>query len=181
VFAPPDDLAAEAEATARQMIQAGVEEANVRQWQEGRTVPADTEQALSSDAIRTRRHLASRLLQRRSEAWSARVAVHQGIAATTSRALELQGVALGAGAALLATPFELFSRVGLDVQAASPFAHLLLLSYCNDLGGYLMPDEEHGRGGFEAGITFYGAGAAAVVHDGCLGLLRDLAASVRAA
>jgi hypothetical protein len=56
----------------------------------------------------------------------------------------------------------------------------MIVTYSNDLGGYLMPDEEYGRGGFEPGITFYGPGAAAAVRDGCLGLLRDLAARARA-
>jgi hypothetical protein len=179
-FRPADELTAEAQIAAGRLLESGVEPALVGRWQEGRSVPVESEQGLSDDALRTRRGLAAELLQRRSEAWSARVAAHQGASTAPHRDLELQGFAFGPDAAILATPFELFSRVGLDVQRASPFRHLMTLSYSNDLGGYLMPDEEHERGGFEPGITFYGKGAAAVVRAGCLDLLRELATAVHA-
>ncbi|MDR7419189.1 MAG: hypothetical protein QN178_09805 [Armatimonadota bacterium] len=180
-FRPADDLAAEADAAAGALIAAGVDRAIVARWQEGRTVPVESEHGLTAEDRAARRHLASQVLQRRSEAWSARVAAHQGITAAASRDLELQGFAFGPDVALVATPFELFSGVGLDLQAANPFRHLMTLSYSNDLGGYLMPDEELERGGFEPGITFYGKGAAAAVREGCLELLRTLASAVRAA
>jgi neutral ceramidase len=177
-FASAKDLTAAAAESARRLTDAGVDAATVKRWQEGGPVPAETEDALPAEARETRRRLTSELLQRRSEAWSARVAEHQGIVGARYREVEVQAFALGARAALLAVPFELFSQVGLEIQAASVFPHLMLLSYSNDLGGYLMPDEEYGRGGFEPGITFYGSGAADAVRSGCIAVLRDLAATV---
>jgi hypothetical protein len=179
-FSPSNDLAAAAAQAAERLVAAGLDPATIGRWQEGRSVAADTEHGMTETARRNRRSLAAELLQRRSEAWSARVAEHQGIVGRPYRELELQAFALGAGAAVLAVPFELFSHVGLAIQASNPFPHLMIVTYSNDLGGYLMPDEEYGRGGFEPGITFYGPGAAAAVRDGCLGLLRDLAARARA-
>ncbi|HYM70062.1 MAG TPA: neutral/alkaline non-lysosomal ceramidase N-terminal domain-containing protein [bacterium] len=161
---------------ARRLAEAGVDDVTLARWQEGRPVPAEEEARAPLPAREARRRFASELLRRRSEVWAARVAALQGIVGASSRAIELQAIRLGAEAALLAVPFELFSRVGLDIHAENPFPHLFLIGYTNDLGGYLMPDDEHARGGFEAGITFYGPGAADAVRTGALALLRTLAA-----
>ena len=98
-----------------------------------------------------------------------------GVVGREVRELELQAFAFGPDVALLAVPFELFSRIGLDVMTGSPFRHLFLIGYANDLGGYLMPDDEYARDGFEAGITFYGPGAADAVRACAAGLLGALA------
>lgn len=178
-FRPADSSAAAAADAARQLIAAGVEENVVRRWQQGQFVPSDSEDGLPGATRETRRRVAGELLKRRAEAWTARVAAHQGITETPYREIELQAFAFGEETAVLAVPFELFSRVGLDIQAASPFRNLFLVGYSNDLGGYLMPDQEYGRGGFEPGITFYGPGAAEAVRTGCLNALQALAARTR--
>jgi len=179
-FGAPAVSEAAADEAARRLGDLGVTEATLACWRAGRSVPADDEASAPAALVEARRRLAAELLQRRSEAWAARVAVHQGIVGLEAREVELQAVRLGAGVAMLAVPFELFSKVGLEIHAASPFPHLFLIGYSNDLGGYLMPDEEHARGGFEAGITFYGPGAADALRLGALDLLRALAAGADA-
>ncbi len=173
-FRPAEESTAANERAARRLIESGVDAEIVRRWQAGRAVPADSERGLSVQARDERRRLAGEVLQQRSEAWASRVAAHQRIGALPHREIELQAFALSQEAAILSVPFELFSRVGLDIQAASPFPHLFIVGYSNDLGGYLMPDEEYDRGGFEPGITFYGTGAADVVKEGSLSLLRAI-------
>ena len=170
-FRPADEADAEAADAARRLAAAGVPASRLAVWQAGRTVEAADAPPADGDTAR----LVGRLLRLRAEAWAARVAAHQGIVGRKARELELQAFALGPEIALLAVPFELFSRIGLEIAAGSPFRHLFLIGYANDLGGYLMPDEEYARDGFEAGITFYGPGAAEAVRAAAASLLGTLA------
>jgi len=161
----------------RRLVMAGVSEPVVARWQEGRAAPQEAERGLSTEAKESRRLMSGELLKLQAEAVTAKVAALQGIVGEEARELELQAVALSKEIAVLAVPFELFSEVGMAIQNASPFAYLFLLTYSNDLGGYLMPDGEYARGGFETGITFYGPGAAEAVQTGALRVLHDLAAA----
>lgn len=170
-FRSADETDAEAAEVARRLAEAGVPASRVAAWQAGRTVDAADAPPAEGETAR----LVGRLLRLRSEAWSARVAQFQGVVGREVRELELQAFAFGPDVALLAVPFELFSRIGLDVMTGSPFRHLFLIGYANDLGGYLMPDDEYARDGFEAGITFYGPGAADAVRACAAGLLGALA------
>jgi len=171
-FRAAEDADAEAAETSRHLLAAGVAPERVCAWQAGRSVPAQDTPAPGSDVSR----LVARLLRLRSEAWAARVAVHQGIVGRAYREIELQAFVFGPEIALLAVPFELFNSIGREIAAESPFPRLFLIGCANDLGGYLMPDEEHAREGFEAGITFYGPGAAGVVRTAALNLLREAGA-----
>jgi hypothetical protein len=173
-FPSPETSAKACEDAAASLIAAGVGPDIVAIWQTGRYVPAESERTLRDADREARRSVVAELLRHRAEGWAGRVVEHQGTGSMAHRELELQAFGLGDQAGILAVPFELFSRVGLDILAASPFRHLFLIGYSNDLGGYLMPDAEYDRGGFEPGITFYGRGAAAAVREASLSILEKV-------
>ena len=51
--------------------------------------------------------------------------------------------------AIVATPFELFSEIGLRIKKDSPVPHTLLLSNANGSEGYFATESELCRGGYE--------------------------------
>lgn len=51
--------------------------------------------------------------------------------------------------AIVATPYELFSEIGLRVKKDSPVPYTLLLSLCNGAQGYFATETELCRGGYE--------------------------------
>ena len=51
-------------------------------------------------------------------------------------------------AVLLAHPLELFLTYGKQVQAASPFAHTMVIGYANETVGYLARPQDFDQEGF---------------------------------
>lgn len=51
--------------------------------------------------------------------------------------------------AFVATPYELFSEIGMRIAQASPFPHTLTLSITNGSRGYFVTEDQICRGGYE--------------------------------
>ena len=66
--------------------------------------------------------------------------------------------------ALVAFPYELFSEIGMNIKAASPFAHTLPLALTNGRGCYFVTEKAIPYGGYEVdmflleGIQHYASG-----------------------
>jgi hypothetical protein len=71
---------------------------------------------------------------------------------------EVQCLRLGDGAAILTAPGELATEIGAAMRALSPAPETFVVGYANDACGYLMPDEVHDEGGYEAGRTLFTRG-----------------------
>jgi hypothetical protein len=74
---------------------------------------------------------------------------------------EVQYLKLGDGAAIITAPGELATEIGLEMSALSPAPETFVVGYANDGIGYLMPDEVHEEGGYEAGRTLFTRGVEA--------------------
>ncbi|HUT75364.1 MAG TPA: hypothetical protein VM221_11105 [Armatimonadota bacterium] len=62
--------------------------------------------------------------------------------------LEIAGLRVGDGA-LLALPGEIFSAIGAEIRAGSPFAHTALVELANGCYGYVPTAEAFAGGGYE--------------------------------
>jgi hypothetical protein len=74
---------------------------------------------------------------------------------------EVQYLQIGDGAgsaAIITAPGELATEIGFELAALSPAPETFVIGYANDGVGYLMPDEVHDEGGYEAGRTLFGRG-----------------------
>jgi neutral ceramidase len=71
---------------------------------------------------------------------------------------EVQYLKLGDGAAIITAPGELATEIGLEMGALSPAPETFVVGYANDGIGYLMPDDVHEEGGYEAGRTLFTRG-----------------------
>ena len=56
--------------------------------------------------------------------------------------------------AIAGMPGEIFTSLGLEVRATSPFRHLLLAEQANDYVGYIPPQEAYEQGGYEVGLGY---------------------------
>jgi hypothetical protein len=77
--------------------------------------------------------------------------------------------------ALVGVPVELFSELGMEVRARSPFATTLISGYWNGYRNYLPTDAERARGGYEIDISPFAAGASKVVTDAMAATLESIA------
>lgn len=55
--------------------------------------------------------------------------------------------------AVVGTPGEVFSEIGMRVRSASPFATTLFAGYCQGILGYVATAEEHPYGGYEPAVA----------------------------
>lgn len=109
------------------------------------------------------------------------LALGPGISDWTSSPAEVWAMRVG-DCAIVGTPGELFSEIGLAVRAASPFATTLFAGYCQGILGYVATPEEHPHGGYEPAVAQRGYGhpapfapeAAHLLVEASLGLLAEL-------
>ena len=88
---------------------------------------------------------------------------------------EVQAVRIGALAAVTA-PGEIFTQIGSEVKARSPFAETFFVGYANGSIGYVPVPEAYADGGYEVNdASQVDPGAAAILTEGCLDRLRALA------
>ena len=84
--------------------------------------------------------------------------------------------------AIIGTPGEVFSEIGLQVRRRSPFGTTLFAGYCQGVLGYISTAEEHAFGGYEPAVAQRGYDhpapfapeAAGILVDACLELLAEL-------
>jgi hypothetical protein len=87
---------------------------------------------------------------------------------------ELQGWRIGPFAFATA-PGEIFNQIGVQVKEGSPFQDTFFVTYANGYIGYVPVPEAYPDGGYEVmQASQVDPEAAAMVAEGCLGLLRDL-------
>jgi hypothetical protein len=128
--------------------------------------------AVAAAAPESVEHRAAAALVSRYEAerWSAAWARRVPTPATS----ELQAVRLGDGLAVVALPGEFFAETGAALREAGRIADLVVAGYANDYLGYVVPDHAYAEGGYEAGLTFYGPGADAIIREAGAALLREV-------
>ena len=121
----------------------------------------------ASEAIRTETMLAKRAAMRADLA--------RRNAGNTHRTVTLQSFSIGDQIALPVVPGEPFCQIGLAVKAGSPFPYTLFAGYANVGWAYIPTADAYPFGGYEVEITPFAPEAAALVVEGSLALLRDLA------
>lgn len=93
----------------------------------------------------------------------------------THRTVTLQAFTIGDSVALPVVPGEPFCQIGLAVKGRSPFAHTLFAGYANIGWAYIPTADAYPLGGYEVEITPFAPEAAAMVVEGSVGLLEELA------
>lgn len=89
---------------------------------------------------------------------------------------EVQALRIG-DAAIVGLPGEIFTQIGLDIKADSPFKATLISELSNDYVGYVATDQALKDGGYEtwaARSALPGPGTAQAMTELALRLLRDL-------
>ena len=84
--------------------------------------------------------------------------------------------------AIVGTPGELFTEIGLEVRQRSPFGTTLFAGYCQGILGYVATADEHPHGGYEPAVAQRGFAhpapfapeAAKMLVDTALELLNEL-------
>jgi hypothetical protein len=116
-------------------------------------------------------------------AWLEQMIAHgPDLARWTSSPAEVWAMRVG-DCAIVGTPGELFSEIGLAVRTDSPFPTTLFAGYCQGILGYVATPEEHPHGGYEPAVAQRGYGhpapfapeAAHLLVEAALGLLTELA------
>jgi hypothetical protein len=69
---------------------------------------------------------------------------------------------------------EVFSELGRAIKNASPFRHTVIITHCNGAAGYLPTTAAYPEGGYEVRSSRFAPGAAEVVVQEALRLLREL-------
>jgi hypothetical protein len=78
--------------------------------------------------------------------------------------VEVQAIAVD-GTVLISVPGELFTELGRQVQAASPFDQTVLVGLANDSIGYIPPRACFAEGGFEVEACPLKPGAGELLRD----------------
>ncbi len=84
---------------------------------------------------------------------------------------EVQYIMIG-DTALVSIPGELFTELGQEIQAGSPFACTVLVGLANDIIGYIPPRGCFAEGGFEIEASAFEPGAGEMLRDA---IVTDLA------
>jgi len=147
----------------------------VREFEADEAYAARIDEAKAADAAAApesaeRRAAAALISRYEAERWSA-VWARRAPTPTTS---ELQAIRLGDGLAVVALPGEFFAETGAALREAAGIADLIVAGYANDYLGYVVPEHAYAEGGYEAGLTFYGAGADAIIREAGAALLREV-------
>jgi hypothetical protein len=69
---------------------------------------------------------------------------------------------------------EVFNEVGQAVKAGSPFRNTFILTHCNGAAGYVPTRESYAEGGYEVQSSAFGPGAAEMLAEESIRLLRGL-------
>lgn len=93
----------------------------------------------------------------------------------THRTVTLQAFTIGDQIALPVVPGEPFCQIGMQVKASSPFPYTLFAGYANIGWAYIPTADAYPLGGYEVEITPFAPEAAAMVVEGSIALLRELA------
>jgi len=87
---------------------------------------------------------------------------------------ELQAWRIG-DVGIVTTPGEVFNEIGVQIKAASPFAHTFFVGYANDSIGYIPVPEAYAEGGYEViHASQVAPEAANTLADACVQLLKTL-------
>jgi len=125
--------------------------------------------ALATDDVDRRRRLRARI----NELSVARVWGLAGGGRPTQR-LEVQALRLGDGCAVVSLPGEFFAETGHDIIDRSGCEHLLVAGYSNGSVGYVPPASAYPEAGYEVGMTQFDPGAAELIADAAVDLVRSL-------
>jgi hypothetical protein len=93
------------------------------------------------------------------------------------RKVELQAMRISNELGLIALPGEFFVETGHAMEAAardSGVANLLVGGYANGMVGYVPTEEAFAHHGYEVGMAQFEPGAASVIADAAVALLRSL-------
>jgi hypothetical protein len=136
-----------------------------------RELEADLAQYAAQDAAEGRIRWAERRLDR---VRAARDSWQTGVLPDPVGA-EIQAVRIGA-LGVVTAPGEIFTQIGSEVKARSPFAETFFVGYANGSIGYVPVPEAYPDGGYEVNnASRVDPGAAAILTEGCLDRLRALA------
>ena len=69
---------------------------------------------------------------------------------------------------------EVFNEVGKAVKSASPFRFTFILTHCNGAAGYVPTKPNYSEGGYEVQSSPFGPGAAEMLAEETLKLLKNL-------
>lgn len=126
-------------------------------------------------ASAARRTAAAQVSRWEGERWAAAWARRSGEGPL--RRTEVQALGLGEGLALLALPGEFFAETAARVRREAGLEEVIVACYANDYLGYITPEHAYEEGGYESGVTAFGATAEPIIRGNSLELLREVAAS----
>ena len=69
---------------------------------------------------------------------------------------------------------EVFNEIGRAVKEGSPFGHTFILTHCNGAAGYLPTRPSYSEGGYEVQSSHFGPGAAEMLAEETLQVLRQI-------
>ena len=87
---------------------------------------------------------------------------------------EVRSVRLGADAAVVALPYEIFVELGLDIKKRSPFRHTLVLTLDGGVDAYVPDRRAYPQGAYEVVNTPFEPGSGEALADAAVRLLTGL-------
>lgn len=92
----------------------------------------------------------------------------------TREEVEIQVLRIARQSALIALPGEFFVETGRTLRDEAGVEHLVVAGYANGYVGYVPPAHEHGKGGYEVGISRFAPPAEEIVVREALALLKRI-------
>jgi neutral ceramidase len=113
--------------------------------------------------------------------WLRSMLAHADLSGWRTTTGEVWAMSIG-NCAIVGTPGEVFSEIGAEVRARSPFPTTLFAGYCQGILGYMATAAEYPFGGYEPSVAQRGYGhpapfdpaIEAIMIDTCLSLLHAL-------